>query len=119
MTKNTRQYLTKGIYCKKCNECICKPSKRKYPENDYEYNMLCEVCSIKDPLHAAFHRLHVKMTDEERQAWNDWRHKLWYLSDRARDLCRHSALQDHIHNDTGDELVNQVCQIPIMMGDDV
>ena len=35
---------SRGVYCKVCGKCICKPGKRKYPENTFVTEMTCEIC---------------------------------------------------------------------------
>lgn len=72
-------YYAKPIHCTECNRQITKGGKRKHPQPDWDCEMCCHLCSLKNPLERAFRKLNERMDDAERAALNDFREKLFTL----------------------------------------
>lgn len=109
---NTEKIRSGGVYCDQCKICISAPRIRKnfQPESF----IICHVCEIKDPFRRAIAIMNRNLGTKERQAFNKFRNDLWYLADHLRDLSHSACLRGDIRAKLGDELMNKVCQIPIL-----
>lgn len=74
-------YHAERIRCSECNIMITKGGKRKYPQPNFNFDICCEICDLKNPLDRAFRKLNKVMTGSERAAFNDYRTSLF-------DICK-------------------------------
>lgn len=101
---NARPYLSKGIYCMNCNDCICKPSRKKYPDPDFEYEMLCEACTEGTPFLRAFMRLRKVMDIEELNAFEKTMDDLLLHSKELENYCLKMHGEGMPYNDAAEKL---------------
>lgn len=97
-----RPYLSKGIFCIKCQGCICKPRYKKYPDPDIDYQMLCGACSDENPMLRAFNRMRSAMFPDEFEAFDSMLKELLENAKLAEEYCKSMQYENPGYHDSSE-----------------